>query len=175
MPSNPPLLLLPCPCWRWVHHQPQRKDGGAVAHARASASASALALGFATCTETTRAHHSITSNHSTATRGPGFHSCTGIDNIRAAEAAAAVTTITMSSGATPHFVSQPFRYMRYASHAKPAIFWSVMVGLLGPVILVVAPPTRAYFGDGPRPRVPMTYPRKTDEFQPCMTGGALLM
>ncbi|KZF23053.1 hypothetical protein L228DRAFT_268416 [Xylona heveae TC161] len=62
------------------------------------------------------------------------------------------------STVTPRFWSQPFRYMRWASHEKPAIFYSIVVGSLGPVLMVVVPPVRRALGDGPRERIPLTYP-----------------
>lgn len=65
--------------------------------------------------------------------------------------------VKMSS---PYFFRQPFHYIRWASHEKPAIFYSIVIGSMGPVFLVVVPPIRKYFGDGPREKVPMTYPSK---------------
>ncbi|KAI9828280.1 MAG: hypothetical protein M1819_006618 [Sarea resinae] len=60
--------------------------------------------------------------------------------------------------ATPRFWSQPFRYIRWASHEKPAIFYSLCIGSLGPVFVAVVPPIRRQFGDLPRERIPLTYP-----------------
>ncbi len=34
------------------------------------------------------------------------------------------------------FWSTPGQYMHWAARAKPAIFWSIIVGSLGPVIMV---------------------------------------
>ncbi|KAF2431325.1 NADH-ubiquinone oxidoreductase 9.5 kDa subunit [Tothia fuscella] len=59
---------------------------------------------------------------------------------------------------TPFFWSQPFRYMRWASHAKPAIFYSIIIGLTGPVLVATVPSIRHRFGDNERPLIPMTYP-----------------
>ncbi|WPH03223.1 nadh-ubiquinone oxidoreductase 9.5 kda subunit [Acrodontium crateriforme] len=56
------------------------------------------------------------------------------------------------------FWTTPAAYIHWAARAKPAIFWSIVVGSLGPVTLVVAPPIRRAFGDGPRPQIPLTYP-----------------
>lgn len=58
----------------------------------------------------------------------------------------------------PYFFSQPFRYMRWAAHERPAIFFSIVLGCLGPVSLVSIPPVRRYFGDVNPEKVPMTYP-----------------
>jgi hypothetical protein len=62
---------------------------------------------------------------------------------------------------TPFFWSQPLRYMRWASHEKPALFYSVVIGLLGPAIVVVVPPIRHRFGDNQRPQIPFTYPSES--------------
>jgi hypothetical protein len=63
---------------------------------------------------------------------------------------------TMST--VPRFWSQPVRYLRWAAVEKPAIFFSVVIGSLGPVMIVTVPPIRRRFGDGPRPAIPLTYP-----------------
>jgi hypothetical protein len=60
--------------------------------------------------------------------------------------------------ATPQFWSTPFRYMRWASREKPAIFFSIIIGAMGPVALVTLPPIRRYLGDVDPPPIPMTYP-----------------
>ncbi len=60
--------------------------------------------------------------------------------------------------AKPVFWSQPFRYLRWASHEKPVLFWSFLVGSMGPISVLVVPPIRHRFGDPNRPKVPMTYP-----------------
>ena len=64
----------------------------------------------------------------------------------------------------PHFWSTPFRYMRWASHEKPAIFYSVIIGSLGPVSVAVVPPIRKRLGDYDAPMVPLTYPSKPELF-----------
>ncbi|KAF2138931.1 uncharacterized protein K452DRAFT_290040 [Aplosporella prunicola CBS 121167] len=48
--------------------------------------------------------------------------------------------------------------MRWVSHEKPAVFYSFVVGFMGPAIVVAAPPFRRLIGDDPRPEIPMTYP-----------------
>lgn len=65
------------------------------------------------------------------------------------------------SMSSPRFFSQPIRYLRWASFEKPAIFYSIVVGSLGPVIMVVVPPIRRRLGDGPRPPIPLTYPSQS--------------
>ncbi|KAJ5104541.1 NADH dehydrogenase [Penicillium alfredii] len=58
----------------------------------------------------------------------------------------------------PQFWSTPFRYMRWASHEKPAIFFSIFIASLGPVALVGLPPLRHALGDVDPAPIPMTYP-----------------
>ncbi|KAI9737768.1 MAG: hypothetical protein M1834_009136 [Cirrosporium novae-zelandiae] len=60
---------------------------------------------------------------------------------------------------TPRFWSQPLRYIRWASHEKPAILYSLIIGSMGPVFLLGAKPVRRLFGDDyERPPIPLTYP-----------------
>jgi hypothetical protein len=79
------------------------------------------------------------------------------------------------------FWESPGAYINWAARRKPAIFWSLVLGSFGPVFLVstslpksrllgcelteyleqvAVPPVRRYFGDGPRPHIPHTYPSK---------------
>ncbi|TVY81686.1 NADH-ubiquinone oxidoreductase 9.5 kDa subunit, partial [Lachnellula suecica] len=62
------------------------------------------------------------------------------------------------SAAAPRFFSQPIRYLRWAAIEKPAIFFSLCIGTMGPVTLLVVPPIRHRFGDPQRPQIPFTYP-----------------
>ena len=66
------------------------------------------------------------------------------------------------------FWSTPGLYIKWAARNKPAIFWSIVVGSVGPVMAVVVPPIRARFGDGPRPQIPLTYPSKSRPLQPSL-------
>lgn len=61
---------------------------------------------------------------------------------------------------TPLFWSTPIRYLRWASHEKPAIFWSLVIGGMGPVALVGLPPLRRALGDVDPEPIPMSYPSK---------------
>ncbi|KAF2768335.1 hypothetical protein EJ03DRAFT_328373 [Teratosphaeria nubilosa] len=56
------------------------------------------------------------------------------------------------------FFDKPGQYVAWAIRRKPAIFWSLVVGSMGPVVALTAPPVRKMFGDGPRPQIPLTYP-----------------
>jgi hypothetical protein len=61
---------------------------------------------------------------------------------------------------TPLFWSTPIRYLRWASHEKPAIFYSLLIGSMGPVALVTLPPLRRALGDVDPEPIPLSYPRK---------------
>lgn len=62
------------------------------------------------------------------------------------------------------FWSSPIRYLKWASYEKPAIFYSVILGCMGPVALVVIPPMRRWAGDQNPPMVPLTYPSKWTDY-----------
>jgi hypothetical protein len=64
--------------------------------------------------------------------------------------------------AYPRFFSQPFRYLRWAAIEKPAIFYSIVIGSLGPVAIFAVPPIRTRLGDPKRPEIPLTYPSTID-------------
>ncbi|KAF2265330.1 hypothetical protein CC78DRAFT_515501 [Lojkania enalia] len=65
----------------------------------------------------------------------------------------------MPTPISPSFWRQPFRYMKWASINKPAYFYSIVIGCMGPLSVGIVPPLREYFGDQVgRPKVPMTYP-----------------
>ncbi|ELR01791.1 hypothetical protein GMDG_00891 [Pseudogymnoascus destructans 20631-21] len=52
---------------------------------------------------------------------------------------------------TPRFFSQPLKYLHWAAIQKPAIFYSIIVGGIGPVLVLTVPKIRHRLGDGPRP------------------------
>ncbi|KAL2183246.1 hypothetical protein L209DRAFT_758744 [Thermothelomyces heterothallicus CBS 203.75] len=62
------------------------------------------------------------------------------------------------NGATPRFWAGPLRYWRWAARERPAFFWSVVIGALGPVTLAVVPPIRRALGDEDAAPIPLTYP-----------------
>ncbi|EKD18899.1 NADH-ubiquinone oxidoreductase 9.5 kDa subunit [Drepanopeziza brunnea f. sp. 'multigermtubi' MB_m1] len=66
------------------------------------------------------------------------------------------------SNAIPRFWSQPIRYLRWASIEKPAIFYSLIIGSMGPVVAMTVPPIRNMLGDHKRPEIPLTYPSSSD-------------
>lgn len=45
------------------------------------------------------------------------------------------------------------------AHESPVLFYSVVIGTIGPVMVVTVPPIREYFGYRPSEMVPTTYPR----------------
>ncbi|KAF2398010.1 hypothetical protein EJ06DRAFT_513786 [Trichodelitschia bisporula] len=59
---------------------------------------------------------------------------------------------------TPQFWSQPLRYIHWASVRKPAIFWSIVIGCIGPIMAFTIPPIRYRLGDKRRPHIPLSYP-----------------
>ena len=62
------------------------------------------------------------------------------------------------ASAAPRFFSTPLKYLHWASIEKPAIFYSLIVGSLGPVLVATVPPIRTRLGDPNRPPIPLTYP-----------------
>ncbi|KAG6367585.1 putative nadh-ubiquinone oxidoreductase kda subunit [Diaporthe ampelina] len=62
------------------------------------------------------------------------------------------------SGRAPLFWQTPIRYWRWSSRERPALFWSCVIGALGPVTLAVVPPIRHAFGDYDAKPIPTTYP-----------------
>ncbi|KII90018.1 hypothetical protein PLICRDRAFT_108175 [Plicaturopsis crispa FD-325 SS-3] len=51
-----------------------------------------------------------------------------------------------------------FRYLQRQAHENPVIFFSVIIGAIGPTLAITVPPIRSHFGWKPAPRVPSTYP-----------------
>jgi hypothetical protein len=62
------------------------------------------------------------------------------------------------SALTPRFWANPIRFVKYAAREKPAYFWSVVLGSMGPLMMVVVPPIRRAVGDYDAPPIPLTYP-----------------
>jgi hypothetical protein len=54
---------------------------------------------------------------------------------------------------SPFFFKQPLRYLN-----KPAYFYSIIVGCVGPVMVVTVPPIRRYMGEEQIAKIPLTYP-----------------
>ncbi|KAK4456787.1 hypothetical protein QBC42DRAFT_51879 [Cladorrhinum samala] len=67
----------------------------------------------------------------------------------------------MAQPVTPRFWAGPLRYIRWSARERPAYFWSVFVGALGPVTLIAVPPIRRRLGDHDAAPIPLTYPVPT--------------
>ncbi|KAL7341027.1 hypothetical protein BJY59DRAFT_649371 [Rhodotorula toruloides] len=60
-----------------------------------------------------------------------------------------------------------WRVQQRSAHEQPAIFYSLALGAVGPVLVVAVPPIRKrYFGYKPAERIPQSYPR-TSSFLSC--------
>lgn len=81
--------------------------------------------------------------------------------LEAALSASTTATDIMSAGIPRTFWSSPVRYLKWASHEKPAIFFSVIVGCMGPASFFIIPPIRRIMGDQDPPPIPMTYPSES--------------
>ncbi|KAF2019775.1 hypothetical protein BU24DRAFT_419400 [Aaosphaeria arxii CBS 175.79] len=68
------------------------------------------------------------------------------------------------SAASPLFWNGPLRYLKWASVNKPAYFYSIIVGCIGPVMVVTVPPIRRYLGEEQIAKIPLTYPSTCE---PC--------
>jgi hypothetical protein len=66
---------------------------------------------------------------------------------------------------SPLFFRQPLRYLKWASINKPAYFYSIIVGCIGPVMVVTVPPIRRYMGEEQIQKIPMTYPGTYGEIE----------
>ncbi|KAF9468093.1 hypothetical protein BDZ94DRAFT_1184442 [Collybia nuda] len=53
---------------------------------------------------------------------------------------------------------QTYRYLQRQAHENTVIFYSVVLGTVGPVMVVAIPPIRESFGYRPAEPVPTSYP-----------------
>ncbi|SPO27698.1 related to nadh-ubiquinone oxidoreductase 9.5 kDa subunit [Ustilago trichophora] len=51
-----------------------------------------------------------------------------------------------------------YRYLQYAAHEHPVVFYSILIGSVGPVAVVTVPPIRKAYGWKPSEKVPTSYP-----------------
>ncbi|RXW25547.1 hypothetical protein EST38_g316 [Candolleomyces aberdarensis] len=51
-----------------------------------------------------------------------------------------------------------YRYLQRQAHENPVIFYSCVIGGIGPVLALVVPPIREHFGYVPPPTIPNGYP-----------------
>ncbi|ORY87938.1 hypothetical protein BCR37DRAFT_390445 [Protomyces lactucae-debilis] len=59
---------------------------------------------------------------------------------------------------TSAFWASPIKYLRWAAHERPNVFYSLLLGGLGPVALLVVPPVRRSLGFTRAEPVPLSYP-----------------
>ncbi|KAH9481739.1 NADH-ubiquinone oxidoreductase 9.5 kDa subunit [Psilocybe cubensis] len=62
----------------------------------------------------------------------------------------------MSAFASPF--RNTYRYLQRQAHESPVIFYSVVIGAIGPVMAVVVPPIRESMGYKRAEMIPSTYP-----------------
>ncbi|KAI0853607.1 NADH-ubiquinone oxidoreductase 9.5 kDa subunit [Daldinia vernicosa] len=65
------------------------------------------------------------------------------------------------SAPTPAFFAGPLRYCRWAARERPAYFFSVIIGAVGPLMLATVPPAMKRLGYERSPPIPLTYPIPT--------------
>ncbi|CAL1701710.1 unnamed protein product [Somion occarium] len=53
---------------------------------------------------------------------------------------------------------QTYRYLQKQAHEQPVIFYSCVLGVIGPVMVVVVPPIRKKFGWRKPEEIPTSYP-----------------
>ncbi|KAI0728319.1 hypothetical protein C8Q72DRAFT_974276 [Fomitopsis betulina] len=51
-----------------------------------------------------------------------------------------------------------YRYLQRQAHEQPVIFYSCVIGLIGPTMLVTVPPVRRALGYKNPEQIPTTYP-----------------
>ncbi|KAI0260608.1 hypothetical protein BC834DRAFT_925818 [Gloeopeniophorella convolvens] len=51
-----------------------------------------------------------------------------------------------------------YRYLQRQAHESPVLFYSVVMGSIGPVFAYAVPPIRESFGYRPAEPIPTTYP-----------------
>ncbi|KAF9048739.1 hypothetical protein BJ165DRAFT_1343515 [Panaeolus papilionaceus] len=51
-----------------------------------------------------------------------------------------------------------YRYLQRQAHESPVIFYSIVLGSIGPVMVLTVPPIRERFGWRPAERIPASYP-----------------
>lgn len=58
----------------------------------------------------------------------------------------------------PRFWATPLRYLKWSSRERPAYFWSLVVGAVGPISIPITLKIRQLVGDEDAPKIPVTYP-----------------
>ncbi|KIM39873.1 hypothetical protein M413DRAFT_29040 [Hebeloma cylindrosporum] len=62
----------------------------------------------------------------------------------------------MSSIVAPF--QRTYRYLQRQAHENPVIFYSVIIGSIGPVLAITIPPIRERYGYRPAEMIPTSYP-----------------
>ncbi|KDR76193.1 hypothetical protein GALMADRAFT_68001 [Galerina marginata CBS 339.88] len=62
----------------------------------------------------------------------------------------------MSSITAPFL--RTYRYLQRQAHESPVIFYSVVIGAIGPLMALTVPPIRQSMGYKPAEMIPATYP-----------------
>lgn len=63
-------------------------------------------------------------------------------------------------GDYPVYYKQPIRWARYHAHTKPHFFFSVLLGVLAPILLLATPLRQKFLYDNHEP-IPLVYPLPT--------------
>ncbi|POV95495.1 hypothetical protein PSHT_15631 [Puccinia striiformis] len=70
-----------------------------------------------------------------------------------------------------HHYEFKWKKQQYQAHENPAIFYSVALGVAGPVLLATVPPIRRnYFGYVSPEQIPMSYPLPQQKRNPALKG-----
>ncbi|CCG84092.1 protein of unknown function [Taphrina deformans PYCC 5710] len=56
------------------------------------------------------------------------------------------------------FWTSPIKYLRWAAHERPNVFYSLLIGAMGPITLLTVPPIRKSLGYTRAEPVPLSYP-----------------
>ncbi|KAN0059937.1 n19m, NADH-ubiquinone oxidoreductase 9.5 kDa subunit [Thecaphora frezii] len=59
-----------------------------------------------------------------------------------------------------------YRYLQHSAHENPVIFFSLLIGSVGPISVLVVPPIRKAYGWKPAERIPTSYPLPQRERTP---------
>ncbi|CAD6892477.1 unnamed protein product [Tilletia controversa] len=51
-----------------------------------------------------------------------------------------------------------YRYLQRSAHEQPVVFYSLIIGSVGPVLVLTVPPIRRMYGWKPAERIPTSYP-----------------
>lgn len=69
-----------------------------------------------------------------------------------------------------YLVCEEANVQRQSAHERPIVFFSLLVGFVGPAAVIGVPRVRASYGWKPAERIPVTYPRTYAFLTQCPTG-----